>query len=303
MEIELASVIPKIVSLRENEDNNKTTGTESEKISTQEFSELITKISDAYHHEWEKEKLEFAQNFLARTWAGMPLPVLSICGRGTQEIRYSKYLGYFLDGSKSHGLGSRYLDEILKLVTEEKIDTFNAKAETEKWIGSAPGLSGSIECFCDNVISCNHHVIFIEQKINSGESQNQNSKETQLRRYDHAIEQNEEFHGKKQVRIFITPSGKTSSNSSNWNPVSHEDLACIGLKVLSNGGISGAARENLKRFLLDLLLGPFTKTEEEIQNLVELAKASVLTPNFRDRLRFDRLVSQNELLVNILMEG
>ncbi|KAF5032813.1 PD-(D/E)XK nuclease superfamily protein [anaerobic digester metagenome] len=300
MEIELASVIPQIVSLRENENKLKTTSTDSENISTQEFSNLVNKISDAYHREWEKEKLEFAQNFLARTWAGMPLPVLSICGRGTQEIRYSKYLGYFLDGSKSHGLGSRYLDELLKLVTDEKIDTYNAKAETEKWLGIARNGEGNV---CDNVISCHHHVVFIEQKINSGESQNQKSKTNQLSRYDEAIASNEEFSGKKHVRIFITPSGKTSSNSPNWKAVSHEDLARIGLIVLGKGGISGVARENLKRFLLDLLLGPFTKSEEEIQNLVELAKACVLTPNFRDRLRFDRLVSQNELLVNILMEG
>ena len=62
-------------------------------------------------------------------------------------------------------------------------------------------------------------------------------------------------------------------------------------------------RKNLNRFLLDLLLGPFAKSEEEIQNLIELAIASVLNPIFRDRLRFERLVSWNELHVSILMEG
>ncbi len=91
MQIQLACVIPQIVSLRENENNLKTSGADSAMIAIPEFSILVNKITDAYHREWEKEKLEFAQNFLARTWAGMPLPVLSICGRGTQEIRYSKY--------------------------------------------------------------------------------------------------------------------------------------------------------------------------------------------------------------------
>ena len=108
MEIGLASIISQIVLLRNNENNHKAS-TDSEIVSIQEFSSLVNQISDCYHREWEKEKLEFAQSFLARTWAGMPLPVLSICGRGTQEIRYSKSLGYYLDGSKSHGLGSRYL--------------------------------------------------------------------------------------------------------------------------------------------------------------------------------------------------
>ena len=72
---------------------------------------------------------------------------------------------------------------------------------------------------------------------------------------------------------------------------------------MKKGGISGVARDNLKRFLLDLLLGPFKKTEDEIQELVELAKASVFKPNFSERLRFDRLASRNELLISILMEG
>lgn len=271
--------------------------------STQNFSELVEKITAAYHRDWDKDKLEFAQNFLARTWAGMPLPVLSICGRGTQEIRYSKYLGYFLDGTKSHGLGLRYLDELLSLVTNEKIDTFQAVVETEKWIGKAHGLSDFVDCVCDNVVTCTQHIIFIEQKINSGESVNQNSEESQLRRYNEAIESNEEFYGKKQLRIYLTPTGRYSSNSLDWNPISHEDLVRIGLSVMKKGGISSVARDNLKRFLLDLLLGPFKKTEDEIQELVELAKASVLKPSFRDRLRFDRLVSRNELLISILMEG
>ena len=182
-------------------------------------------------------------------------------------------------------------------------DTFNAKVETEKWIGKAHGITTSVDCICDNVITCDHHVIFIEQKINSGESDNPRSENTQLLRYNGAISKNEEFVGKKLVRLYLTPTGKQPSNSMGWVAVSHHDLVRIGMKVLGKGGISGVARDNLKRFLLDLLLGPFKKTEDEIQELVELAKASVLKPSFSDRLRFDRLVSRNELLVNILMEG
>ena len=50
-------------------------------LNTVNFTNLVRKINDAYQLDWEKQKLEFAQNFLARTWAGMPLPVLSICGK------------------------------------------------------------------------------------------------------------------------------------------------------------------------------------------------------------------------------
>ena len=303
MDIDLASVISEIINLRIEENPQSKNQVTLQSTSTQTFSEIVDSITEAYHHDWEKQKLEFAQNFLARTWAGMPLPVLSICGRGTQEIRYSKYLGYFLDGTKSHGLGFRYLNELLNLVTDEKIDTYNATVETEKWIGKAQGRSGSVDCVCDNFITCDHHVIFIEQKINSGESNNLKSEFTQLQRYNEAINSNEECAGKKLVRIYLTPTGRNSAKSMEWQAVSHHDLVNIGLKILSDGGISGVARDNLKRFLLDLLLGPFKKTEDEIQELIELAKISVLKPSFAERLRFDQLVSRNELLINILMEG
>lgn len=300
-EVSLTQVISDIVKFRTKEVN----GVRDEMFSTpyKDFSDLVGKISAAYHHEWDKEKLEFAQNFLARVWAGIPLPVLSICGRGTQEIRYSKYLGYFLDGSKSHGLGFRYLEAILRLVTDEKIDTYQAISETEKWIGKARGKHGFVDCVCDNVIICAEHAIFIEQKINSGESFNPNSETAQLLRYDEAINWNKEFNNKKLIRIYITPTGRRSAKSPDWMPISHEDLVHAGLEILKTGGISNVARENIKRFLLDLLLGPFKKTENEIQELMELAKAAVLKQSFTDRLRFDRLVSLNNLLVTILMEG
>lgn len=321
MEAELRKIISRITRLKieenqkdetnqqdvtiTNQEFPKETGNKSrnDKVSIQELSKLIENITQAYNRDWEKEKLEFAQNFLARTWAGMPLPVLSICGKGTQEIRYSKYLGYFLDGTKSHGLGFRYLDELLTLVSKEDIDTYKAIIETEKWIGKANGKEGPVSCICDIVINSNNHVIFIEQKINSGESQNQKSETTQLVRYDEAIAANREFSDKKLVRIFLTPSGKRSVKSGEWKPVSHHDLVQTGFNLMNKGGLSNVARENLKRFLLDLLLGPFDKTENEIQELVELAKSCVLKPSFEERLRFDRLVTRNELLIKILMEG
>ena len=302
MKQDLSNIIFDISRLRIAENKNKIDSKKN--ITTnQELSALIENITQAYHRDWEKEKLEFAQNFLSRTWAGMPLPVLSICGKGTQEIRYSKYLGYFLDGTKSHGLGFRYLNELLTLVSQDDIDTYRAIVETEKWIGTAMGREGPVSCICDIVINAKNHVIFIEQKIKSGESQNQKSETTQLARYNDAIAGNSEFSDKKLIRIFLTPSGKWSKSSVNWKPVSHHDLVQMGFNLMNKGGLSNVARENLKRFLLDLLLGPFDKTENEIQELVELAKSCVLKPSFEERLRFDRLVTRNEQLIKILMEG
>lgn len=57
--------------------------------------------------------------------------------------------------------------------------------------------------FCDKVITCDHHMIFIEHKIKSWGSGNQKSKEIQLHRYDEAIESNEEFHGKNMIEYLL----------------------------------------------------------------------------------------------------
>lgn len=300
MSTDIVQVISTIATLRRAEEEKVSLTKNLPEI---DFKDTITKIVQAYHRDWEKAKLDFAQNFLSRTWAGIPLPVLSICGRGTQEIRYSKYLGYFLDGNKSHGLGYRYLDEVIHSITSETIDTYEAKVESEKWIGQTLGKQGFVDCVCDNVITCKDYVIFIEQKIHSSESENQRSEDRQLIRYDKAIEVNVEYQNKKLLRIYLTPTGREGSGLKEWISLSHTELVNAGLRVLSNGGISNVARENLKRFLLDLLIGPFNKSEDIVQQLIELAKVSVVGKNFSARLKFDRLVSQNELLVKILMEG
>lgn len=295
----LAGIIDQIVDAKINEENSLS----DLLVEDFDIARIVEEINAAYHNDWEKQKLEFARSFLSRTWAGVPLPVLSLCGQGTQEIRYSKYLSFFLDGSKPHGLGTRYLDALLSVVGEEKIDTYKASVESEKLIGQAAGKKGMVRCYCDIVILCNHSVIFIEQKIKSGESANLNSKTSQLARYDEAIANNPEFEDKKQVRIYLTPKGKISERSPNWSSVSYADLVSIGIGILHSIGLSGIARENLKRFLLDLILGPFEKTEKEIEKLVELAEKTVMQPNFRDRLNFDRMVSRNKRLIELIMEG
>jgi len=273
------------------------------KTSSIDLEKIIQNIVTTYHNDWDKVKLRFAREFLSRTWSGIPLPVLSVCGRGTQEIRYSTYLGYFLDHTKPHGLNTRYLDKALSFLGFPYIDTYKSIVETEKWLGQAEDEKGIVNCFCDIVISTKTHLILIEQKITSGESSNPNSHTSQLVRYDNAIAKNPEYTGREIIRIFLTPNGKISEKSPNWKACSYTDLVTIGMNTLYSGGLSNIARENLKRFLIDMLLGPFKRAETEIQDLIESAEKSVTSTNFSDRLRFDQLVSRNRLLVDLLMEG
>lgn len=172
-----------------------------------DVQQVIDTIRDVYHRNWVKDKLEFARQFLARTWGGIPLPVLSVCGHGTQEIRYTNYLAYFLDGSKPHGVGTGYLNALLSTAAVEDLDTYGSVVETDKWLGQAATKKSPVNCYCDIVVSGTQFVVFIENKIRAGESSNPNSQTTQLRRYDEAIGQNPEFQDKKQIKLFLTPAG------------------------------------------------------------------------------------------------
>lgn len=295
----LPTVIERIVNVRKSE----LQAASADSPLVVDVSTTIEAIRSAYHTDWEKQKLEYAREFLARTKDGIPLPVLSVCGRGTQEIRYSIYLAYFLDRSKLHGLGASYLDGLLSVLGQSDIDTSISIVTPEKWLGQARGKNEMVDCVCDIVVTCGEHVIFIEQKIKSSESLNPKSETSQLRRYDEAIGSNLEFRDMKQIRIFLTPAGKESSKSPNWQSLSYDDLVEAGLRAYRTKRLSNTAWENLRRFLLDISLGPFDRAEHDIRELTMLAKRAAISSNFKDRLRFDQMVSRNQMLVDLLMEG
>ncbi|MRR35543.1 hypothetical protein EG829_12865 [bacterium] len=296
---QLSSVIERIVAARKAESQQVSAGMPT----AMRTAAVVEAIRRAYHEDWEKQRLQFAIDFLARIREGIPLPVLSVCGQGTQEIRFSTYLGYFLDGGRPHGLGSRYLDSLLSLLGVADLNTSDAIVETEKWLGQAHGRNEMVNCVCDIVIRCDGHIVFIEQKIKSGESDNPKSETSQLKRYDEAIAANPEFRGLNQVRVFLTPTGKTSSKSPHWQPLSYGDLIDAGLRTYHRGDLSNTAWENLRRFLLDISLGPFDRAERDLLRIAELAQMATTASRFSDRLRFDRTVSRNQRIVDLLMEG
>jgi hypothetical protein len=207
-------------------------------------------------------------------------------------------------------LGTRYLDGVLSLIRRSNpavpgdIDTSRSQVTPEKRIGCAPGKDGRlVGCDCDIVVTCPDHVIFIEHKIKSGESPNPNSHDRQLQRYDVAIEGNPEFGDLMKIRIYLTPEGNGKSGLSEWSGLSHRELAEVGMSVLRDEELSKTARENLKRFIIDVLLGPYEKAENEVRQLERLAKDATTSAAFVGRLRFDQAVSRNQLLVDLLMEG
>lgn len=276
-----------------------------------QIPETIERIRSAYHRDWEVRRLGEAQALRASLADGIPVPVLSVCGHGTAETRYTQYLAYFLNPLKPHGLGVRYLDGLLSLMRlsnpsiPSDMDVTGAIVEAEVYIGSAPGHNDRpVGCTCDIVVECPGYVVFIEHKVKSGQSANPNSGDRQLVRYDIAIDGNSAYRSPSRIRIYLTPGGNASFGLVEWFGLSHFDLAQVALDLLrSGGGLSTTARENLLRFAIDLALGPYERAEDEIRDLEARAISASWDTDFGERLRFDRIVDRNRLLVDLLLEG
>lgn len=271
---------------------------------------VIEQISRSYHESWETRRLKEAQQLIASLAEGIPVPALSVSGHGTAEPKFTQYLAYFLDPSKPHGLGARYLEGLISRLrlsnpsVPSHIDTTEADVAAEVFIGNVPGREGRrVECRCDMVVTGPGYVIFIEHKVNSGQSLNPNSDDSQLKRYDIAIDQGSAYKGLSQIRIYLSPKGKASSGLYSWLGLSHKDLAQTGLDLLKDGGLPLVARENLKRFIIDVLIGPYEQAEDDIRELETRAISATQGVDFGERIRFDRMVDRNRPLVDLLLEG
>ncbi len=306
MAVNLASVIERVVEARRREHQQDL----AQSAAGSRIPETIDRIRSAYHRDWEERRLGEARALQASLAGGIPVPVLSACGHGTAETRYTQYLAYFLNPSKPHGLGARYLDGLLSLMrlsnpsVPSGLNLNEAVVEAEVYIGSAPGQNGRpVGCTCDVVVECPGYVFFIEHKVKSGQSANPNSSDRQLVRYDIAIDGNPAYRDPSKIRIYLTPGGNTSSGLVDWLGLSHADLAQVALGLLRTEGVSYTARENLLRFAVDLALGPYERAEDEIKDLETRAASATRDADFGERLRFDRIVDRNRLLVDLLLEG
>lgn len=305
MTADLSAVIHQIVKARRDEVSSDTAHPQLDA----RLSMAIEQIRCSYHDDWEARRLGEARRLLANLAGGIPVPVLSVCGHGTAETRYTQYLAYFLNPFKPHGLGPRYLEALLSLVrlsnpsVPADVVTTEAVVAAEVFIGYIPGIEGRrVGCTCDVVVTCPGHVVFIEHKVNSSQSPNPNSSDRQLKRYDIAIDNNPAYRDLSPIRVYLSPGGAASSGVYDWLGLSHQDLARTGLNLLRGQGLSLAARENLRRFTIDLLLGPYERAEDEIRELEARAISAIQGVDFGARLRFDRMVDRNRLLVDLLLE-
>ena len=102
---------------------------------------IVDEIRDALLGEFKKSLRERYERFLAAAkHTGLPVPVLSVCGQGTQEVRYTKLLGYYMNPSGRHGLGSRVLKSIVKTALARGDHPVEVSASDPRWDEAKRGL-------------------------------------------------------------------------------------------------------------------------------------------------------------------
>jgi len=204
---------------------------------------------------------------------GLPVPVLSVCGHGTAEIRFTKLLAWFLDSHNSHGLGGVVCEAVFgdTFPPSMKPPSFKAcTAEAEVDIGASRLKDGTTKGnSLDIMVSVEDWRLCIEQKILSPEGHNQlrNYRDRLTRRYDED----------KLLLFYLTPDGRDGSDDV-WIPISHGDLFVRIARVLRAKALFPTARHNLKSLLWDLMLGPIVQDEDWVRDFRRQVASVVADP-------------------------
>jgi len=203
---------------------------------------------------------------------GVPLAALSVCGRGTEEVRFTKLLSYFLDPSKPHGLK----DRLIRAVLEPELLELNLQIHDGDWQHvrvksefplDGPNTRPDRASFIDILLEFGDFNVFIEEKILSNESSD--GKTTQLARYTNAICNNADLFHAKNVHIYLTPSGRMPSDPI-WRALSHRDFFSRSSALAGDVRLPRIARYNLCCLLWDLFMGPIAGDEENLSDFLAL---------------------------------
>ena len=280
----------------------------AEQGNTSNLANNIASIKQAFESHWQENYIPLAEKILDKLNEGIPTPVLTVCGQGTREIRFTRYLAYYLDPSKSHGLGNRVLKSVLGTIAKEFNPDWaeNCEIIPEKRLGNYPdGQGKEAGCFCDIGITGDSFAIIIEQKILSGESMGRTTGLSQLIQYAEVLKENQNYMGKQVIKVFLTPSGEVpvKAKAVGWIGMSYGEVIENCYEILKKAHLTATARENLRSFLVDLIIGPYEDTEE-LQELKSLA-LKLVTGDFimKDVISFSSITNDNRMLINVILEG
>ncbi|WP_171038139.1 PD-(D/E)XK nuclease family protein [Aquibacillus sediminis] len=275
-------------------------------IDEYKFKGVISSISNQVRGELfsqSNQHIHFIQTLIKE---GVPTPVLSVCGKGTQEIRFTKYFAYYLDEKKFHGLVSECLKAAFdqEAIAAGLLDDWYQGCDvfSEYNLGKITGYD--LNNYIDILIKGDDFVVCVEQKLLSGESNTNETNLGQLERYSLALTQNEEFKDVQVIKIYLTPNESIPTSSTDWIAMSHEKLVKRLIPLISNEKLSSTAVENVKRLLLDFILGPYESTDQVIYNLYERAQQVVRSGYAVSKTQaFIDLLQKHHLLLQILRGG
>jgi hypothetical protein len=155
-------------------------------------------------------------------------------GATNEELRHSNFLGFLLDPNKSHGLGDRFVEGLLRRVIPEihDSDTFTGVRIFREYR------------FIDILIidTVRNIAVIIENKIWSGETGNQ------LQTYWNLVK--EEFPHLQRFGILLTPRGQKASHSE-YRSVSYGVIAEIldGIVLDEDGGVPPDVKMGVRHYV------------------------------------------------------
>ena len=226
-------------------------------------------LLDFRHNEW--PRFQRLHEVFEKGW-GLPVPVLSVCGRGTAEIRFTQLLAWFLDHRNPHGLGGLLAHALFEeMFRGESVALDSCTTETEVFVGTTSRAKGvRKENWVDIHLQFGKRHVYIEQKIGSAEGRGQ------LTNYADCLAPVVDL--KRDRLVYLTPEGKEPSDSR-WIPLSYRELFGRLALVLDRHALSQTARYNLKALLWDLMLGPIAQNPAWIDMLRKLTATVVKNPD------------------------
>jgi len=256
--------------------------------STGSLPEAIAQVRDSVIRSFVRQRPRYSRFLRALEHTGVPLGALSVCGRGTREIRYTQLLAYFLSPSEPHGLGTKVLECIfepeLHAAGITEIDPSWGKSRVEPESSLGPLHVGDEDevhySTIDVFVTTPNLVILIEHKINSTEQGAVSSGEiSQLRRYSQAFDSNfPELKDRELLKVYLTPDGRAPKEAFEWRPLTHRRVVTRLMTLLTEADLSETARHNLRCFLWDLVCGPMALNAMRRKQLRERLQDALENP-------------------------
>ncbi len=246
------------------------------RVGSPDFSSIVSQIRQALLHNVGADVQRYKRLHDALAGSGVPLAALSVCGRGTREIRYTQLMRYFLSPQEPHGLGSRLLVAFLAPELEatglspHQVPWEDAEVHAEFGLGAIEVGSKNVSSTLDVFVKAGDLVVLIEHKLNSPESgSTQRGELTQLRRYSRAFEQNYADLSRGNVlKIYLTPGARQPKEDSDWIALDHSTFISRISRVLGDSSLTAIARHNLSAFIWDLICGPLAFAGRDRTDLI-----------------------------------